>query len=344
MAAGKAEDFKIYDSEEFGGSMAKPAVAGAMVLSANSIDGDASMGAALGVVSISAAYVGSPVWSLIQDGSGQFTINASTGVVSVDSALTPGATSIRVKVKGTTPPIQSTTFAVTVDDVAGDWIPENAVMHIDLVNDRAWWGGSEQEDGSIAINTVLGEDTNLEVSLGVVTTYNPANLTANGYTFADDEKPAFIGQLLTLLLAGATMVFKFKKGATGSDGSFVMMSQGGQNKAVELDFNIGAATNGKLEAYAYSGDFDLLSDADQMNKGEGVINRVGVTVVPASRFEFAANGRTAYPGVITSAEYPTADAGEIICAGISLRNTDSLQEITIYAALPSSVGLPALTA
>ncbi len=115
MAIGKSEDFYVHDSERFGGSIAKPAISGVMLLSANSIDSDASIGDVLGTVSISAAYVGTAVWSLLDDGDGQFAIGELTGVVVAKSALNAGATSIRVKVKGTKPPIQATTFAVTVN-------------------------------------------------------------------------------------------------------------------------------------------------------------------------------------------------------------------------------------
>lgn len=122
MAIGKAENFRVHDEEEFFGASAKRVVSGAMALSANEIDDDASIGDALGTVSITAAYVGVPVWSLLSSGNGQFSIDSSTGVVHVLSGLTGGTTPIRVKVNGVTPPIQATTFSVTVNAAGGGYV------------------------------------------------------------------------------------------------------------------------------------------------------------------------------------------------------------------------------
>ncbi len=129
MTSGKASDFVVHDEEEFFGAMAKGPITGAMLLSSNEIDSDANIGDVLGTVSITAAYVGTPVWSLLSDGNGQFAINSLTGVVTVKGVLISGSTSIRVKVKGTTPPIQTTTFAVTVND-AGQGYTAGSV-HLD---------------------------------------------------------------------------------------------------------------------------------------------------------------------------------------------------------------------
>ncbi len=119
MTSGKASDFMVRDEEEFFGSVAKRVISGAMSLSANEIDSDASIGDVLGTVSITAAYVGRPSWSLLSDGNGQFAIGMLTGVLVCKSVLTAGETSIRVKVKNTQPPIQTTTFEVTVNDIGG---------------------------------------------------------------------------------------------------------------------------------------------------------------------------------------------------------------------------------
>src|SRR4051812_42050896 len=47
--------------------------------------------------------------------------------------------------------------AVTISSGAPDWVPADAVIYIDLVNDRAW----TEADGEVAINTLLGADANL---------------------------------------------------------------------------------------------------------------------------------------------------------------------------------------
>ncbi len=119
MTSGKASDFMVHDEEEFFGSVAKRVISGAMSLSNDEIDSDASIGDALGTVSITAAHVGTPAWSLLSDGNGQFAINSSTGIVRVAGTLTAGTTFIRAKVTGTTPPIQTTIFVVTVNEVGG---------------------------------------------------------------------------------------------------------------------------------------------------------------------------------------------------------------------------------
>src|SRR4249920_1210987 len=102
MTIGRAQNMRFPDSDEFEGTVAKKVIPG-LSLSANEIASSASIGDTLGTVSITSAYVGTPSYSLLNDGSGQFTINSSTGAVRVAHVLTEGSTSIRVKVQGTTP-------------------------------------------------------------------------------------------------------------------------------------------------------------------------------------------------------------------------------------------------
>lgn len=88
-----------------------------ITLSDDTIADDASIGDVLGTLAITAAYVGTPRWEII--GHSNFAVNATTGVVTVAHALTAGADSFKVKLRGTTPQINSPTFSFTVDTGGG---------------------------------------------------------------------------------------------------------------------------------------------------------------------------------------------------------------------------------
>src|SRR5262245_6371014 len=75
---------------------------------------------------------------------------------------------------------------------APDWVPANALIHIDFVNDRAWSDGAE-----VAIDTLVGADPNTVDAWGE-TEYDPDNLNADGYA----GTVAFIGAALTQQMSG----------------------------------------------------------------------------------------------------------------------------------------------
>src|SRR5688500_16405164 len=92
------------------------------------------------------------------------------------------------------------------------WVPDNAKIHIDFVNDRAWTAAS----GVVAIETLLGTDPDASAVTGG-TAYDPAELTADGLVHGEVQ-PAFIGAAKSLLASGATSVFRFKQ--VSEEGSF----------------------------------------------------------------------------------------------------------------------------
>jgi hypothetical protein len=105
-----------------------------ITLSANSITDTASIGDPLGTLSIGCAYQGTPIWSLVNDGHGAFTVNPSTGVVSVASGLDAAATptiDIKVKVRGTKPQIISPTFTISVGEGGGGGDYVAKAVHFD---------------------------------------------------------------------------------------------------------------------------------------------------------------------------------------------------------------------
>lgn len=83
-------------------------------LSASSAVDSASIGDAVGTASISGRTTGTASWSLTNDASGKYTINSSTGAVTVAGSLTAGTDTITIAVSGLTPSVASRSFSITV--------------------------------------------------------------------------------------------------------------------------------------------------------------------------------------------------------------------------------------
>lgn len=92
-----------------------------------------------------------------------------------------------------------------------EWVPTDAKIYIDLVNDRAW----TEDDGEVAINTLLADDPDngFQGLLAVVSEGEGAVITSS-----DDDVSAgakFIGSALASVLAGSTLLLDYE--ADGSD-------------------------------------------------------------------------------------------------------------------------------
>lgn len=206
------------------------------------------------------------------------------------------------------------------------WPPANALIAIDFVHNRAYANG-----GAAAIDTLVGADPNTEGAWGT-TEYDPELLTADGYTPETQALVAFIGAARTRILAGSTMVARFKGIAGGSAFVSPAMSADGTYE-VQVQLN---SANGLAEASAYTGTL-AISIADIVNSGETAINVVALTTT-STRFEFAVNGSAPVSAVLTEAEYT-----DMVAALVQTAAEGSWQTFTIYEALPSTAGLSALS-
>lgn len=210
-----------------------------------------------------------------------------------------------------------------------EWVPANAKIYIDLVNDRAW----TEADGEVAIDTLLGSDANTENGWGA-TSYDAANLTADGYV--PTTQVAFIGSARTLMLASSTIVVREK--VVSDDNSrasaFAVLAADG-NDALEFDIGHGAVVGVRGESYGgnYGTDFEGTSN------GYLGINQLALTLA-GTRAEFACNGSAATASTLLDADRPSANP---LVASLYGGATVALQSITIYDALPSTSGLSALS-
>jgi hypothetical protein len=216
------------------------------------------------------------------------------------------------------------------DDDTPEWVPDDAKIHIDFVNDRAW----TEADGEVAINTLVGADANADAGYGDTTGYTTEALEADGYSGSGDE-PALIGAALTKLLAGATTVITHKN-MTSVRNFYLLGSDG--NSAIEIGIQDDLVAYGS----SWSGSFDE-SIANIVNMGEGAINRVACTITP-TRGELACNGSDAVSAVLDTDDFPISGESALVAAFIVVGGPDEhLQSITIYDPLPSTAGLSELS-
>ena len=99
-----------------GSGIIVPAKLNRIALSATTILAGSANGTTLGTASLLGTHTGTPVWA-ISDPSGTFTINSSTGVVTVlnNTALTPGNTlPITITVSGVAPSVPPGNFTINV--------------------------------------------------------------------------------------------------------------------------------------------------------------------------------------------------------------------------------------
>ena len=93
-----------------------PAKLNRIALSSTSILAGSVNGTVLGTASLLGTHTGTPVWA-ITDATGTFTINSSTGVVTVlsNTQLTPGNTiPITISVSGVSPTVPNGNFVINV--------------------------------------------------------------------------------------------------------------------------------------------------------------------------------------------------------------------------------------
>lgn len=228
---------------------------------------------------------------------------------------------------GTLPTVCITAYTGPDDGGAPEWVPEGALVHMDFVGGtpqgRAWVDGI----GEVAIDTLMGADANADNYWGGTAAFDPDGYNANGYTTPGDTS-AQIGHSRSTILGGATFVVTFKTvGTLGFGFNIAIVSEDG-NWSLTLDGNDPNATwNTFTQSGSVSG-YDRTNDAT---------NKIALTYTP-TRWEFSLNGQTPVAKVIGAPGNP------LVAAIIGEPSNDCLQAITIYAALPDSTGLSALSA
>ena len=173
-----------------------------------------------------------------------------------------------------------------------DWVPADAVIHIDLVNDRAW----TLADGEVTVDTLLGADPNTD---NVETTgYDPETLTEDGLPYA--VPPALIGSARSMLLAGATMRVRSMRGSEDQSKAVTLCSADGNDAIIFI-----AHSGQGSYVNSYSGDLFVQTAGIVTNNGlEDAINVLAFTY-SGTRAEFAVNGIDALSGEIMEADRPS---------------------------------------
>jgi hypothetical protein len=224
-----------------------------------------------------------------------------------------------------------------------DWVPANAVIHIDLERafnslDAAW----TVVDGIVAVDTLLGSDANTENAYGV-SEYDEQYLTVDGYErpVSPYTTPALVGGARTLLLAGATMVARYRYQLGASEGEFqasfifIVPSADGDD-SIEVD----AAWNDST-VYGYSGGGSATITMPAVINGSAenptALNCIALTLT-STRLEIAANGSSPSSAVLDGTDRPPGNP--LVAATV---DCPALQSITLYDALPSTTGLSELS-
>jgi len=221
-----------------------------------------------------------------------------------------------------------------------DWVPANAVIHIDLIGGspqgRAW----TQADGEVAVDTLLGTDANTVTGWGA-SAYIPENLTVDGY--GGDGAVAFIGAALAKLLAGSTGRAQWR--STISAATFTVVAVISADGAMGVQFDAVESNSDDLPMRGRSWGGSYLDTINGIvNVGTGALNVMAFTLTP-TRGEFAGNGSTAAEEVLTAADFPTSGGSSLVAALFDLTGTgSSLQSITLYDPLPDTTGLSELSA
>jgi len=220
---------------------------------------------------------------------------------------------------------------------APDWVPANAVIHIDLIGGtpqgRAWVAGT----GEVAVDTLLGSDPNTEAAWGP-TSYDPSHLSAGGYS---NGVLAFIGSARDSLLTGTTYRSVFQSGPTTASPEPLILVSADGNSAIEIYYR--EISPHSINASSWGGGLDETIDMIS-NTGVGSINVVAMTITPV-RLDIAMNGSSPITASLTTDDFPTSGDSPLVAAIIDLSPLEDrfLQTITLYDPLPSTAGLSELS-
>lgn len=217
-----------------------------------------------------------------------------------------------------------------------DWVPANAVIHIDLVGGtpqgRAWVDGT----GEVAVDTLLGNDANTESSFGA-SAYDPSDLTADGLVtlYTSGSPAALIGAARTKLFAGATLRIEHFCNESVFDPAYYLFSLVGAGGGNMLDFQ----DNPDDEASVRSASTTVNMTIPAIINPNG-INAWATTIVRNDRIDIAVNGSSAQTTPITDADWLY---GEDELVAVVFHLDVPLRSITLYDPLPDTTGLSDLS-
>ena len=213
------------------------------------------------------------------------------------------------------------------------WVPENAVIHIDLLGGdpqgRAWVEGT----GAVAVETLLGNDPIVDGAWGA-SAYDSSDLTVDG--FETDQAVAFLGAARTKLLAGATVRIVNKNVNAGDLWLLVLTSEAGAEH-----IRVSASTSA-VECSSNSGSVGVGQQAPGLDGSAGARNCIALTITD-TRLEAACNGNgTLLVGIVDETDRPP---GTPMVAALFdyLSAETAIQSITIYDPLSSTAGLSELS-
>jgi hypothetical protein len=224
---------------------------------------------------------------------------------------------------------------------APEWIPEGAIMHIDLVGGspqgRAW----TQADGEVDVDTLLGADPVSGDGL-----YDPVNYVPEGYSFTEffPYPPNFINALKNAYLSECTITFQYMQLQAELQTDIPGIS------ARSLDYINEIMTQAQWwepwNAEAMSsgpGPFSVVIPSI-INMGLGALNKFAITITN-TRFDMAVNGSDAVAGTMNSVDRPPGNP--LVSVSISACGYTAhylaLQSITVYPTLPTTSGLKELS-
>lgn len=217
---------------------------------------------------------------------------------------------------------------------APGWVPDGALIHIDLVGGtpqgRAW----TQADGEVAVGTLLGADANTTSGWGTTDAYDPDNLRADGYI----GSIAAIGALRTQLLAGATVVVPLSNGALANTYIDVTYVSATGNTAIDMIMIV--PNTFQIESW-WSAESETIED--MLNQSASGLNAIAFTLAPTPRAEVALNGSAASVLTVDAADWPTVGEDAIVAIVFAPSEDSAMMSITLYAALPDTDGLSELS-
>jgi hypothetical protein len=219
---------------------------------------------------------------------------------------------------------------------APEWVPEDAKIHIDFINDRAW----TEAGGLVAISTLLGTDPNTE-NVIAASVYDSELLTEYGYVQSSDAAVAFVGAAKTLLQSGSTLTISYS--ASTNAGSFYPLCMG---SADGVSAGIFVNQDYPNCVVVSVGDLSLTIEnivnyevADPV-VATAAINRLACTY-SGSRFEISMNGSNVAAGTLNLTDVPAESP--IDNYSIFGNGFVAIKSITIYDPLPSTAGLSELS-
>ena len=216
---------------------------------------------------------------------------------------------------------------------APEWVPANAKIYIDMLNDRAWTAA----DGIVTIDTLLGADANTSEGWDT-SVYDPAHLGVHGYgSVTDYLTMAFIGTLRTKMFTGCTLRLALENESGVTNGNFALLAADG-NAAVEFDFD---TIGGHVDGSSWSGTFSQ-SITSSLSNTTGDVNVIAITLTP-TRAEFAANGSGVNASVLSTDDYPVSGDSPLVAAIVSVNAQMYLQTLTVYDTFADTTGLSALS-